>query len=291
MSDDGHRVGRELSDLIKAECTRQKLSQRALADRVGYGKSTINRMLTGQSLPSPDQARFVLEALGLPEYERERWADRVAGAGPVTEQAPRSPAPPSGPAASGLIPDPSDTDAPEPRTEPPAGRPATSGSDEATGGERTGRGSRRWWSAAVAAITVLVVAGGAVWWWPSRSVEAAPERTIVVQNKVAFGPSSLVEDGSPSYLAARPITRCANVPGCKLPGTDMGSGDTARATCQLQGVTLTNADVRSPGVEGNPNAAASALWYGISWRDGRRGYLSEVYVAPMYRGGLQLPPC
>lgn len=47
----------------------------------------------------------------------------------------------------------------------------------------------------------------------------------------------------------------------------------------------------SVGVEDNPNVAASALWYGVQWADGRRGYLSEDYVTPMYRGGLGLPEC
>jgi len=136
----------------------------------------------------------------------------------------------------------------------------------------------------------VVIIGG-VWLLVPRSTAIAEGRTIVVQNKVAFGPSSLVEDRSPSYLASRPVARCANLPGCKLDGTDVGTGDTLQAVCQLQGELLTNADVKSPGVKTNPNVAGSALWYGIVWRDRRRGYISEVYVGPTYRGGLGLPAC
>ena len=157
------------------------------------------------------------------------------------------------------------------------------GSDAPVGHRRHG-----WWIGTAVATAALIAV--TVWWLATRSEELTA-RTIVVQNKVAFGPWALVEDDSPSYLASRPITSCANIPGCKVAGTDLASGDTVEALCQLQGATLTNADVRSSGIENNPNAAASSLWYGIRWRDGRRGYLSEVYVAPMYRGGLQLPPC
>lgn len=47
----------------------------------------------------------------------------------------------------------------------------------------------------------------------------------------------------------------------------------------------------SVGVEGNPNVAASALWYRVQGAGGRRGYLSEDYVTPVYRGGLGLSEC
>ncbi|MFV2109246.1 hypothetical protein [Micromonospora sp. LOL_015] len=35
----------------------------------------------------------------------------------------------------------------------------------------------------------------------------------------------------------------------------------------------------------------SDLWYEIVLHDGRTGFLSEVYIAPEYRGGMNLPEC
>ncbi len=188
---------------------------------------------------------------------------------------------------------------PEPTGPEPTGPEPTG--PEPTGPEPTGPepAVRRNWMAIMGALVLLaaVIVGG-VWLLTSRST-AVPEgsatvpqgRTIVVQNKVAFGPSSLVEDTSPSYLSSRPVARCANMSGCKVDGTDVMTGDTLQAVCQLQGELLTNADVKSPGVKTNPNVAGSALWYGVVWRDGRRGFISEIYVGPTYRGGLGLPPC
>lgn len=124
---------------------------------------------------------------------------------------------------------------------------------------------------------------------------AAPDppasRTVVVQNRVAIGDGALVEDRSPSYLSSRPVARCANIPGCKIPGTEVGTGFTFVAVCQLTGEVITNADVTSTNIGQNPNAAVSELWLGARAPDGRVGYISEVYLAPAYRGGLGLPPC
>jgi hypothetical protein len=178
------------------------------------------------------------------------------------------------------------------KSEPPSSKHVTSGELEPRSS-----GWKRWMLIAAVLVLVMAIVAGA-WALTSRSA-TVPEgsvavpgaRTIVVQNKVAFGPSSLLEDDSPSYLSSRPVARCANLPDCKLEGTDVKSGDILQAVCQLQGELLTNANISSPGVETNPNVAASALWYGVIWRDGRKGFISEVYVGPTYRGGLGLPPC
>ena len=155
-----------------------------------------------------------------------------------------------------------------------------------------GQGARsRFVKGGIGAAIAMVVAVVAVVVWLSQRDNTSPGRTIVVQNEVAIGASDLIEDNSPSYLAARPIAKCANEPNCKLIGTDLHTGDTVRAVCQLQGALLTNADVESAGIKSNPNAAASSLWYGVTWSDDRRGYISEVYIAPSYRGGLGLPGC
>ena len=113
----------------------------------------------------------------------------------------------------------------------------------------------------------------------------------MVQNKVAIGEGQLVEDRTPSYLGERPVARCANLPDCKIPGTDVGTGATFVAVCQLTGESITNADLTSTSIGQNPNAAVSELWLGARAPDGRVGYISEVYLAPAYRGGLGLPLC
>ena len=41
----------------------------------------------------------------------------------------------------------------------------------------------------------------------------------------------------------------------------------------------------------NPGLYTSTLWYGITWPDGRFGYISEVWIDPADRGGLGLPTC
>lgn len=154
----------------------------------------------------------------------------------------------------------------------------------------------------IAALIAVVVAGVLVSRSPGTApadrtvpsssplIAGRPHETVVVQNKVAFGPSTLQEDRTPEYLSSRPVSRCAEH-GCELSGTQMWSGTTVVVDCHIEGELLTNADIASPGIKTNPNAAASALWYEAVWPDGRRGYVSEVYLAPSYRGGMDLPPC
>jgi hypothetical protein len=121
---------------------------------------------------------------------------------------------------------------------------------------------------------------------------AAPpgSTVIVVQNKVAIGPSSLTEDVTPSYLSATTEPACAEN-GCEVPGTRMWSGAVLYAICQQYGATMTNEDLASPGIRHNPGGVSSALWYRARTRAGRRGYISEVYLTPASRGGLHLPRC
>jgi hypothetical protein len=82
---------------------------------------------------------------------------------------------------------------------------------------------------------------------------AAPpgSAVIVVQNKVAIGPSSLTEDVTPSYLSATTEPACAEN-GCEVPGTRMWSGAVLYAICQQYGATMTNEDLASPGIRHNP---------------------------------------
>jgi hypothetical protein len=113
---------------------------------------------------------------------------------------------------------------------------------------------------------------------------------IVVQNKVAIGPSSLTEDTTPAYLSTRTEPACAKN-GCLVPGTQMWSGTVLYATCQLEGITMTNEDLASPGIQHNPGGVTSALWYRAQTRTGHTGYISEAYLTPASRGGRHLPHC
>jgi hypothetical protein len=113
---------------------------------------------------------------------------------------------------------------------------------------------------------------------------------IRVQNKVAVGPTALLEDSTPAYLSTKTIPFCGREH-CKLAGTEMHSGVYLPVVCQATGTEITNADFGSAGIGRNPNVATSNRWYRGVWPDGRQGYLSEVYVAPENRGGMNLPRC
>ena len=54
---------------------------------------------------------------------------------------------------------------------------------------------------------------------------------------------------------------------------------------------MTNEDRVSPGIARNENGFTSSLWYRCALPNGAAGYLSEVDVAPAYRGGQGLPTC
>ncbi|MCA1604321.1 MAG: hypothetical protein LC775_02300 [Acidobacteria bacterium] len=125
---------------------------------------------------------------------------------------------------------------------------------------------------------------------PSSGTNDKIPKTVVVQNKYATGPSSLLEDSSFAYLSTSSEPYCSRR-GCKVDGTDMKSGVPLPVDCWLEGEEMTNQDTTSSGIEQNPHGVTSRLWYRGIWPDGRTGYLSEVYVEPRYRGGLGLPRC
>jgi hypothetical protein len=144
----------------------------------------------------------------------------------------------------------------------------------------------------VAAVIALVdaVAGGAgAGHVPPRPRPSGP-MTVVVQNKVVSGPQGFFEDSTPVYLSARPIPRCSRN-GCEVPGTTMWSGAILQVVCQVQGATMTNADLQSLGVDRNPHAVTSSLWYRAKMPTGVAGYISQVYLSAGSRGGLGLPAC
>ncbi len=127
-----------------------------------------------------------------------------------------------------------------------------------------------------------------------RSAMPAPTNTLiglVVSNKVAVGQDALIEDSTPVYLSRTPVPYCA-ARKCKVPGTEMWSGAFMNVTCVISGAWMTNYNLDAPESKINPHRYASSLWYkgSISGSD-KTGFLSEVYIAAEYRGGLGLPVC
>lgn len=236
-----------------AAMQRRGVSFRRAEGLSGWGKSTIAAATRGPGLPNVDLVTDVLAAIGVEPADVEGWRARHEA---LRDTAPAAP--------------------PEPERGPPTA-------------SRTTR--RRIEIAVFVALLVLVVGLATALVVALTRPPVVETRTVVVQNKVAIGEGQLVEDRTPSYLGERPVARCANVPGCKIPGTEVGTGATLVAVCQLTGESITNADLTSTSIGQNPNAAVSELWLGARAPDGRVGYISEVYLAPPYRGGLGLPPC
>jgi hypothetical protein len=119
-----------------------------------------------------------------------------------------------------------------------------------------------------------------------------PTRVITVQNKVAIGAASLVEDKTPAYLSTEPRPYCADeVNHCEVPDTTMGSGAAITADCiKFTDVIVFNYNIKEAAAVNNPDAARSRLWY-HGTRNGKSGYISEVYIVERDRGGLGLPVC
>ncbi len=143
--------------------------------------------------------------------------------------------------------------------------------------------------ATVATVGVMVTTNGSLT-LPSAQEQVQPMAVITVQNKVALGPSQLIEDSTPAYLSIKAIPYCANN-GCKISGTEVSSGAMLVATCHVGGTEMFNYNLDSSESKQNPHRAASALWYRAVFPDGRAGYISEVYIMPEDRGGKGLPQC
>ncbi|GLZ44132.1 hypothetical protein Acsp06_03170 [Actinomycetospora sp. NBRC 106375] len=251
--EDGDSAARYCAD-FRDVLRERDVSFRRAEELSGWGKSTIAAATRGPGLPNADLVGDVLGAIGLAPEDVARWRERHVRLREVAT------APP----------------VPDPARDPSVPR----------------RSSRRRAEIAVfAALVVLVVALAAALVVVLAARPAPPARTVVVQNRVAIGDGMLVEDRTPSYLATRPVAHCANMPDCKIAGTEVWSGATFVAVCQLTGEVITNADLTSTNIGRNPNAAVSEVWLGARAPDGRVGYISEVYLAPAYRGGLGLPAC
>jgi len=113
---------------------------------------------------------------------------------------------------------------------------------------------------------------------------------ITVQNKVALGPNSLIEDTTPSYLSAKPVPFCSHN-GCEVPGTQVSSGALLVAVCYTYGTQMYNYNLDSSASQNNPYRASSKLWYKVVFPDRRSGYISVVYIVAADRGGMGLARC
>ncbi|MBM2621039.1 helix-turn-helix domain-containing protein [Actinoplanes sp. LDG1-06] len=168
--------------------------------------------------------------------------------------------------------------------------PRTTGRQPPLGSQPPRRTTRRRLILAVAATAVLASAATLVAVLLAREDPPATSGPVpvIVQNMVAVGADGLVEDETPAYLSARPVPRCA-ANGCKLAGTEMWSGAALTVECRAEGSVMHNYNV----AEGtaNPHSARSTIWYRARTADGRAGFVSEVYLAPRFRGGLDLPRC
>lgn len=145
----------------------------------------------------------------------------------------------------------------------------------------------------VIAVTAAGVAGALLTLMMTRGdrvhVQTGPA-AVVVQNKVAIGPRTLMEDSTPEYLSTKPVPRCAER-GCEVPGTTMWSGAIIPVVCQMTGAWMTNADLVSKGIAENPGRASSNLWYRAVLPNGKAGDIPVVYLRARYRRGMHLPRC
>jgi lambda repressor-like predicted transcriptional regulator len=256
---------REFCREFGAELDARGVSLRKAAEQSGWSKSAIANARGGAGLPREQLVVDVLTAIGLDAGEVESWRERHRA---LADGRAAATAPP----------------APEPTAPPPAAPEPPR--------RRVGRGVLL--AAAVVAavcLAAVVVAFSLPDGSTGARADAAPvaAAVVTVQNKVALGATELVEDTSPAYLSAEPVAYCSRR-GCRMEGTDVASGALLVAVCHVRGERMWNYNLDSPAAD-NPHRAASDLWYRLAWPDGRRGYLSEVYLDPASRGGLGLPQC
>jgi hypothetical protein len=125
---------------------------------------------------------------------------------------------------------------------------------------------------------------------PSPTPQPPASVTVVADNRVTNGATAMREDDQPAYLSTVTANFCKR-DGCALPGTDFWSGANLVAECTVIGNRTTNGQDNSSIDDSNPGLYTSYRWYGIRWGDGRFGYVSEVWLAAPYRGGLGLRTC
>jgi hypothetical protein len=179
--------------------------------------------------------------------------------------------------------------------------PTPSAETEAKPAPRPRRRLRKVFLVVPGIATVLsALLGGAGLWLKTREPQSAgagdkpvvvrPQKPVVVYNKVTSGGRRMVEDINPAVLSTRAVNRCQALD-CAMPGTEMRTGVSVNVVCHTRGESTTNGNDSSPTDDTNRELYESDLWYGVQLPDGRVGYLSEVWVRPEDRHGLNLPNC
>lgn len=244
-----------------------------MARKTGKSRTAMTEALGGDHLPSWETvAAFVTACGGKPIEWRSRWEntrDARTAIGLQTAQASQ----------------PTDVSASQP--------------DDVVSGARASRPNPliRYTAAvlatAVIASTATVLVVGAERNSPRAELVSHGTRRasiIIVQNKVALGASSLIEDTTPSYLSCKPIPYCSRH-GCELMGTQVTSGAMLVAVCYIYGTRMYNYNLDSTASQNNPYRSSSRLWYKVVLPDQRSGYISEVYIEAASRGGQGLTQC
>jgi hypothetical protein len=125
---------------------------------------------------------------------------------------------------------------------------------------------------------------------PDPRDEASPGKVITVYNKVTIGPR-MREDDKSVFLTTKPVSSCSER-GCNISGTRRETGGTYdAAVCRRRGEEITNAQETTTLDDQNPRRFHSPWYYGVRLDGDTFGYVSEVWIAPKERGGLDLPMC
>jgi hypothetical protein len=293
-----HAFAAELRKLRASAGGPKYLAMARRAD--GVSRTALSEAAGGDHLPTwRTVEKFVLACGGHPMEWRRRWED-------LRDQLQERRAPDPGRSAmegEDALPA-GDRRGQGPERTGPNPEPSVMGGQEAMSTVEVPRRPSRWRLAVAttSAICLVVVAGvlvGLLRDEPDRTLDAAADPrlvavpkgpAVVVQNMIAVGKDSLIEDSTPAYLSTRTVPRC-RLNGCMVSDTILATGISVVATCQAQGTWMTNYNLDSTEVQSNPNRAASSRWYRLVLSDGRAGFLSEVYLSPASRGGLGLPTC
>ncbi len=99
------------------------------------------------------------------------------------------------------------------------------------------------------------------------------------------------EDDKLVFLTTKPAAFCSER-NCNIPGTGRETGGSYEvAVCQRKGERVTNGQDTSRFDNHNPGLFTSHRYYGVRLDEGTFGYVSEVWIRPEDRGGLNLPKC
>ncbi|MCH0571075.1 helix-turn-helix domain-containing protein [Streptomyces sp. MUM 136J] len=278
---------RELAFWLRDLRTGTGLTYAQLAVRSGYSVSTLQEAAAGRRLPTLAVTLAFARACGADQGAWQCFWTEVRRA--VDTGASVAPVPPW---SAGTVGRPEQGRTGEPDRPEGQGRPDESGAPRPAG-KRRPKVTRTARIAAASGLLLLVAVGVPGGLWLASTPDRPHHRdfaSVVVQNKVAIGPTALLEDKTPAYLSSETISHCA-ARDCKLTGTEMWSGAKLVVFCWTRGEKLTNEDITSTGITRNEGGVSSDLWYGAKWKDGRTGYFPEVYLTPAGRGGSGLARC